>query len=163
MTVYRTKVSVLKVLISCRSRFWKEQENQVCQESDYEDKKLRLYSHFVNRFCSEILLLQNDLFTEPAKYSGMNCPHVIETEVWEVHKHVTWRQLQWKQISTMSKITKIIEEEKKLIWKIQKFYVAPTLWNEFRNHSSFLFTVKRSCYDSCCGEHQSYVVMKPIR
>lgn len=116
----------------------------------------------MDRFCSEILLLQNDLSTKPAEYSVMNCPHVIETEVWEDHKHVTWRQLQGKQISTVSKISKIIEEEKKLIGKIQKFYATPTLWNAFQNHSSLLFRVKRSCYGSCCGEHQSCVDMKPI-
>ena len=34
-------------------------------------KILRLCLHFADRFCSEILMLRNDLSTQPAECSGM--------------------------------------------------------------------------------------------
>ena len=42
-------------------------------------KYLRLCSHFADRFYSEIIMLRNDLFTQPAECFRMKCPHVIET------------------------------------------------------------------------------------
>ena len=37
--------------------------------------RLRLCSHFADKFRSEIILLRNDLSTQNAKYSGIICPH----------------------------------------------------------------------------------------
>ena len=37
-------------------------------------------SHFADRFCSGTFLLLNDLSTQSAECSGINCPHVIKTE-----------------------------------------------------------------------------------
>ena len=69
---------------------------------------LRLCSHFVDRFSSEMLLLRNDSSIQPVEFSGMNSLHVNNRngKVCAVQKHIKWRQLQRKQISTTLEINK---------------------------------------------------------
>ena len=47
--------------------------------NDVSEVLLRPCSHFAERFCSEILMLSNDLSTNSAECSRMKCPYVIET------------------------------------------------------------------------------------
>ena len=42
-------------------------------------KPLRLYSPFVVRFYSEIIMLRNDLSTQPVECSRMKCPQMMKT------------------------------------------------------------------------------------
>ena len=54
------------------------------------NKFLRLCSQY-DRFYSKIIMLRNDLFTQPAECSRMKCPHVMKKG--PLISHETWRQL----------------------------------------------------------------------
>ena len=62
-----------------KRHIWKTVKSFLLNMVQYS-KRIRLYSNFADRFCSEILMFCRDLSTQSEECSGMNYPHVIEVK-----------------------------------------------------------------------------------
>ena len=82
--------------------------------------KLRLCSHFADRFCSKMLLLCNDLSTQPVECSGMSCPDVIGTEQLKQSRKGNMASTTWK--------TNINKGTLMQIWKSANIFVFIWKW-----------------------------------
>ena len=104
----RISIKILELITGSVTRFRNSRIPNLSIHSFSVQTFSKTLSNFVDRSSSEMLLLRNDSSIQPVEFSGMNCLHVNNRngKVCAVQKHIKWRQLQRKQISTTLEINR---------------------------------------------------------